>query len=39
MDFGSIAKMFEPPYGDIVKQIIGMVLFMPSAASVVPNMF
>lgn len=34
MDLGSIAGMFEPPYGGIVKQIIGLTLFTPSLASV-----
>ncbi|MDH6280108.1 hypothetical protein M2280_001320 [Prescottella agglutinans] len=34
MDLGSIAKMFEPPYGELVKTIIGMTIFMPIAASI-----
>lgn len=33
MDLGSIAEMFKPPYGDLVKTIIGMAAFMPFVAS------
>lgn len=34
MDLGSIAGMFEPPYGTVVKMIMGMVVFSGSIGSV-----
>ncbi len=33
MDFGSIGKMFEPPFGDLVKGIIAGLVFAPFVAS------
>lgn len=39
MDFGSIAKMFDPPYGDIVKSIIATIIFTPLVASLDFNFY